>query len=347
MKRLCIVILTMISINLCAQKGEYNFNYMFYTNFESDLAYRVPGSSIKDKTVNIQISKPGKKKIKEHKKEYDKNGKMTRFWRISDGKEELLTLNKFDNNSELLSHKSYKNGKLKRGSELERNAKGKLIKLERFGKENQLRTTKVWNYNEEGCLMGSTYENAKGKLKRKWDYEYYEECKKKKSTLSNGKGKILKVWTYECKQEGEILQKKKDVTQYCEWEEADQEYLMTITQSLDEKGRIYKRISKYRAKDTALVSIKRYNKDDELIYDQQFDFSAFKPLSSTGYKKGKERHKTVFTYNSNNLASYTYSRKGKTRYKAEYSYDAEDQLTAMQSFNKKGELSKVMKLEYN
>ncbi|MBL4707599.1 MAG: hypothetical protein JKY48_04070 [Flavobacteriales bacterium] len=344
MKNLLTGVLAFLTITSFAQ-GEYNYESTWWLRHNKSIVYNVPG--VKNKTVDITTTRIKNEKKLHYKKQYDSNGNLTKYSKVIKGKELTLSQNSYDDRGNVLHVKQFKeNGKPKEELKIERNTEGKKLKLERY-QRGKLKYTKNWNYKPEGCIEMSTTHKSNGKLSYKWIYEYYSECDKKRSVLLKANGKVKKEWTYDCKQEGEQLEKKKDVTQVCKWEEVDGDYLVKVYQSLNGKGKTYKTVSTYRSSDTAIVKVQRYNDKEELTSTYTYDFSYKKPLAYAYYRKGKPRYETIYTYENGSISSYLSKRKSKVTHKAIYVYNEDNQLTQMKSFKKGEELSRITEISYN
>ena len=345
MKKFLFITLLLSSVTLFAQ-SEYNYLEIWYDWSYGNLAYDVP--PVKNKTVDIMVTRPQKEKTTHYKTQFNADGRMVKYSKIEDGEELFITLNDYDENGKIIRNRKYRNnGKLKKDIQIERNTKGDHTKLEKYNGKGDLKERKTWEYTINDCLESSSRFNGKGKLKNKWMYEYYEPCEKKRSILLNGKGKVKKQWTYDCKKEGEQLEKQKDITQVCKWEESDGKYLVKVFQTLDEKGRIRKQVNTYRIEDTVLVSAKRYDGKDELQFESIYNPDIKKLISYSFYKNGKQKYNTTYTYEGEQLMSFTSSRKGEKVKETKYTYNENDFLTELKTYKKDGELSRVTKINYN
>jgi len=346
MKRTLLIAIAIATSTISTAQVEYN--YINLWAFKDYYAVIVKTQEVKDATVDITTTKLKNGKQRFARKKYDKHGNLVEYANIKDGKAILNLKNEFNEDNKLINCKGYtRKGSIKHEVDIKRNNLGKYETVQEFGRNNKLKWTKEWIYTVNDCIEKSLHKNGKGKLKNTWLYEYYAKCDKKKSVLLKGNGKIKKVWTYDCKQEGEELIKKKDVTQICKWEETDDEYLIKTTQSLDGRGKIYSMVYKYRAIDTAVVNYKKLDGNKELVYEYFYDFDYEKPLGYTYYKKGKAKWGNKYTYLNNKIVSFQFLRKGEVSSEIKYKYNSENVLTDMKTFKKDGELSSTTAFTYN
>ncbi len=340
--KIIIPLLFVFSVASTYGQGEYNYEYFFASAYTGQ--FKNP-EGIQKLTYEVKTHKNGK--VKKYEKEFNDGGKLTSYGFYEDGAIIYKSKNKFDEANFLIQQEYFKdNGKLRTKSIGLRDEDGKLTEYSKFKGEDKLLTYSTWTYNSSACILNSTnYKKNKEEIKRKWSYEYYEECEKKQSTLTNGKGKIIQTWTYDCKAEGEELVKKKDVTQMCKWEESDGKYLIKVTESFNEKGEVYKTISKYNLADTSLIEWKRFNGENEIEYESTYNPDTKKILTYVSYKNGKVRSSQKYKYENGQLISMSrIYKKNTTEYKYEYK---ENRLMASKFYNKDGELAKTTTYEYN
>jgi len=343
---------SLLVANLCNAQVEHNY---VYTNFSTQLAPSYH-SKVPDGVTSITLSTEnfktglfglGGNKTASFKNTYNSEGLLLTSNMLKDGDFQLTKKNEYNEDGKLLKLEVYnKNGKLNSAITIKRNSDNEYLEYAFFSGNKKLRYFKTWSYNEDGNAKESNHFKGKNKkLKKKWVYEYYEDGQKKQSTLYNSKGKVKQIWSYECKQEGEELSPKKDVSQICKWEESDGKYLLKITQSLNEKGKRYKSVYKYNIADTSLVEAKYFNDENKLYSMGTYDSSMKKPLSLISYKNGNILSETIFKYEKDRLISYSYSYKNKTT-KREYEY-ADNKLALLKTYNKHGELAKTTTYQYN
>lgn len=290
----------------------------------------------------ILINSKGKKT--EYYKEYNKDGKLLKYYK-KDSKKGILPIAEFDyQDNKVKTAKSFKNKKIISSTEKKWYGKDKLLETKRTNRKGELVSLKTWEYNNDSCLISSTYEK-RGKLKRKWEYEYYDKSNKSSTKLYNGKGKLLNVWTYDCNQEGEKLTVKNDTTQICKWDESSSDYLIKVYQTFDDKGKIKKYVKKYTKTDTLIVEITTYDENESMLYHSTFNKSFEKPLMSEGYRKGKKTYSFEYQYDDDKVTSFNSYWKDKLCLKYENKYDGE-RLIEQKRYDKKGELSLTIQLEY-
>lgn len=334
-----VLILLLICSNCIYAQSEYNYNNEYFHNYYNNLVYNIP--PVKDKTVEIKMMKVRNGKTNLFTKQYDSEGKLLSYYNLKDGVSIPVELNTYEVNGKLISQKRYREGKLKYELAYQRDEQGRKTSYEKLKKNGKLKTASSWVYQsaDKSCFQSSTLYKKDGEtIKKLWNYDYYSACEKKQSTLSNGKGKVLKIWSYDCKHEGEELTRKKNESQICKWEETDGKYLIKVTQSFDEKGRVYKSISTYTIADSVLVNYKKYNAKNELSYETNYVPETKAILNSISYKKGKEKYKTSYTYKGEQLINYASLKKGKKIYSIEYLYNADEMLVGYKAYSKDDEL---------
>lgn len=330
---------------LAYAQSEYNFIYLGATTNLS-LSYAPTNlDGVKSLSYKVETHKNGK--IKKYKSNFNDSGKLLQTGFYNKEGFQLSQKNEYNENDKLILQELYKrNGKLKSRITIKRNSKGEYLEYSYYNANGKLKNYNTWNYNENGLLSSSENFKRNGEqLKKKWVYEYYDDAQKKQTTLYNGKAKVKQIWTYACKEEGEQLEKKKDVTQLCKWEETDGKFLTKVTQSFDEKGKVIRQVHKYNIEDTSIVESKYYNRKNELWYSLTFDSSIKRPLTARYFKKGKEISKLIYSYEKERLVLQSFTNKSKTT-KTSYEY-IDEKLTAINNFNKKGDLEKTTTYEYN
>lgn len=294
----------------------------------------------------VETNRKGKQK--KYRKEFTKGNMPTKFIEYKKGQEKVKIESTYSPNDKVESTKVYKKGELEYSINYKRNEQQKPVEQTKTMANGTVKYKNVWTYNADGCLQEySRYKNG-DKLDRRNTYEYFSPCERSKMMLFNSKGKLKKTWTFDCKQEGEVLIEKKDVTQVCKWEESDGEYLTKVYQTFDEKGRIYKNVSKYTIKDTLIVETKSYNESGVMTYMATYDNSYERPIIRNYYsQKGKLKWGNKYEYVNEQAVSYQYMRKGKVLRTSSYEYNSDQLLTKFTSLDKKGELSRTIELQYN
>ncbi len=337
------IFLALLSLTCFSQKSEMNYYYDWYM---LDALY-VPIQYYPSKDVKeIRFTQIKSEKEKKYVKKYNKDGHVSYYARIDeDGKEIPVYDFEFNDFGQVISSKAFKKGKLKHTitETYEANGGGR-TSLEKVDSKGRLKLRNTWEYKSTDCLSSSVRYKGNGKAHRKWIYSYYEGCDKEKTELYNGEGKLLKTWSYACKEEGEILTKKKDTVQTCKWEESDGEYLLKIYQTLDEKGKVRKHIAKYTLTDTLIVERKTYDGDDNLLYESKYDKAYNKLTKYIFYRKGIKRSENNYTYDGNLLVVQEQYFKGKLRSKSTYQYQ-DSLLVKMKQLGKNGKET-ITLLEY-
>lgn len=346
MKKLIVLIEITYSVSLFAQPEYNSMNWIYSFDYKKPLVSLIPAVEAIDVDLQVTYAKNGK--VKKYRSVYDQFGNLTLHGEYKDNDFQVMNENKFNEKGKVLQTKRFKKGKIKREVTFAWNEKDKITHLKHIKNGDKLVTIGKWTYKDEDCLVSSVrYKDDSETIDREWRYEYYDDCQKKRSVLLNGKGKVKKEWTYDCKEEGEVMEKKKDVTQVCKWEESSGEYLTKVIQSFDDKGRTFKSVSKYRIADTALVSYKRYNHKEELTYEASYDFDPKRPLKTLIYKKGEVFRTYEYKYIGDQLVAYNSYRKGKNTSKLTYTYNDQKQLASFSTYRKGNVLVRTGELKYN
>jgi hypothetical protein len=206
----------------------------------------------------------------------------------------------------------------------------------------------TWSYNTDGCETESNLYKKGGKLRNQWKYEYYDKCKLSKSTLYNGKGKIKNSWTYDCKQEGEKLEKRKNETQVCHWEQSSVDYIIKVTQTFNEKGKVIKYTNKFTTKDTLPVEHCKYDAKNRLVTKSTYNKNWDLETSHSRYKKnGKQLWEVTCEYlNDSLIISETTSHKGKIDGRTEYLYNNENMIMQKKVYRNNGNPRFTINMEY-
>lgn len=341
-----------ISSNFCFAQVEYNYVYngisaQIAPYYYSEVPEGVNSINIVTEKFKSGLFGLGGTKTSSFKNTYDDSGLVLTSNMLIDGNFQLTMKNEYNTDGKLVFQELYKkNGKLQSTTKIKRNDDNEYLEYTFLKGNDNLQYVKTWTYNEEGKIKESKHFKGKNKkLKKKWVYEYYEDGQRKTSRLFNGKGKLKQVWTYECKEEGEELSPKKDVKQICKYEESDGNFLLKVTESLNEKGKRYKSVHKYNSADTSLVKAKYYNDKNELYSMGTYDGSVRKPLSFISYRNEEALYKWIYKYENDRLVYRSTTFKNKTT-KTEYEY-IDNNLIALKSYNKNGELAKTTTYKYN
>jgi hypothetical protein len=327
-------------------QGEYHYS----SDFEKMRVQYTPMHYNPINDVNIiEFTKTNKKGKKfKYEKQYASGNRLLKFFEYRKGEKLIKLENEYDSIEKVTSSKIYKKGEFKYVLNYKRNLDLKITELSKVLANGEYKYKNTWAYNSDGCLTDHSRFKKENKLNRKSVTEYFSACDKSKTTLYNGKGKIKKIWTYDCKKEGEELIKKKDVNQVCKWEETVGEFLIKVYQTFNEKGKIYKNVSKYTKVDTLIVERKVYNEDGIITYFSSFDKAYERPILSQWYsKKGKLKWSNEFRYENKKVISRIKSFKGKVKTSSKYEYNSEEFLTKYTLMNKKGELTRTIDLQYN
>ncbi|WP_157454318.1 hypothetical protein [Crocinitomix catalasitica] len=335
-----------VSIVNAQNNSEYNFaQYMSTIPFDyMPVKHKIVKPSEK---ISYEVFKPKKGTAKKYVKIFDADGNMINFSGFNEKNKVISEVKTDYENGQLKNYTSYKKGKLQTTIHYQWNDAGDLIFFETLNKKNKITTKNTWTYNQDGCVAQSkTFKKGGEKLHRQWDYEYFSECTKSKSTLLNGKGKILKEWTFDCKDEGEVLEKKKNTNQICKWEEVDKDYLIYVQETFDEKGKIIKFISKVNRADSSLVEYKKFDSKNQLLYHATYLNDREKPIFSKSYHKGKVLSNNEYKYENNQVVYHKSSYKKRYTYTTKYAYNEDGNVTALERFNKKDELIKSTTITY-
>ncbi|MCH8905022.1 MAG: hypothetical protein IIA45_14040 [Bacteroidetes bacterium] len=346
MKSILFLILTGLSINLIAQ-SQYNYFYDLETRTVNNLPIQYsPSQNVKE--INFTVTKVKNGKTTKYIKLYNAEGKVTQYSKVDKNKNYVpIASLEYDEYGKVKTFRSYKNGRLSYVSNYNRTEKGLPLMQKKINRSDKIILKNTWTYNADGCLVGSIRYKRGGKVvKNSWVYEYLDNCKKSKSTLFNRRGKIINVWTFDCKDEGEKLEKKKNQTQICKWEATSDDFLTYTYRTFDEKGKIIKHVSKFTLVDTLIVEILFYDGKDQLIHKSSYDKDFNRPLKITYYKDHRIVTESVYKYKNELVILHSYSYKEKLQRRYEYQYNEGDMLSALRSFNKKGELYQTVSLDY-
>lgn len=342
MKSTLTLFLSILSLFAFAQM-EHLFSYDMNDYYANNIPlFYAPAKDISQINFTV-VAKNGK--VKKYQKDYTSGNKLKALYKIKDDEKQAIAIYKFDENYSITSSEYYANGKLKSTITYQRDEKLNPILQEKKKANGNPVFKNTWTYNEDGCLAENE-RFRKGKLADKFVNEYYSPCEKSKMTKYNRKGKVKQIWTYDCKKEGEILQKKKDVTQVCKWEESDANFLIKIYQTYDEKGRLRKNIRKYTKADTLLVEYKQLDENNVLTYHATYNKDNSEPIRILWYKYGKIRTEINFSYQGDLKTSYSYKVRGKLKEAAEYVYNENNLLVKFSSLDKKGASIETINLAY-
>jgi len=287
MKNIFFCLFVLLSTALISQ-NEYNYYYdSEYIVDYFPLKY-FPAQNVKKMIINCENVK--NKKISVYSKVFNEKGKLINYNKIDEKNVEIpIIAFQYDLNNNKTSAKSYRKGKLKSETTFVYNEKNYCLEVKKKNKNNKILLHNTWEYAASGCLAQSiTYINGTDKPKHKWVYEYFDKCKNSKTILYNKNGKVENTWTYDCSQEGTKLEKKKDETQVCKYEKIDDNFMIKVYQSFNEKGKLRKYVTKYTLKDTLIVESATYNEKDELLHLSTYDNCYDRPLIYTGYHNGKK-----------------------------------------------------------
>ena len=327
MKSLFFAIVIWCSSSLFGQSsGQLEYNLYNVPEFN----YKV--TPIKDKVVegvkevNYTIVNPKRENKVHYNKKFNENGEMTSLKKTYKDKDILMYTLDFDSINHLKVHKIYKEktGKLKSESIHIMDEKGISIERIIMDGKGKIQVRRTWIYNEFGNLINSKiYKTGGEKVFKEWYYEYYDGKTKSKSYVIDGKGKVLATWTFDCKEEGEQVDIKKDVTQVCYFDEVTDKYLIEVKQNFNSKGQSRKSVWKYNKSDSSLAESANYDQKDRLKYMTKYN--------------GDFKSETFFASYRNN---------GKERFKRETSYDSDGKLVEVKSYWK-GKLKSVTKRYYD
>lgn len=322
-------------------QSEYNHRYfsMYWQN-------NINKKAIKDNGVSktTLVNKRGDKIRFQTITNYDKNGNIIKVIRKNKkGKIKWGTDYTYNDKNKALTIHNYKKGKLKNAHYLEYNEKGRITAEYSQKGNNEKVLTNDWKYNDEKCLVESNHYKKNGKIKNIWKYEYISKCKKSKSILYNSRNKVVQSWTYECKDEGEILKKKKNDTQICLWDTIATDYLIKVAQFFNEKGEVTKSVIKYTP-DTLILERTHYNKNDIITYKATYNKAYNKPLKTISYRKGVVKYVWENEYENGNSVYTKYTRDNKLIYEYRKKYKG-DILIESKSYNSKGKIYRSSTIE--
>jgi hypothetical protein len=344
MKRIALLALVLLSLNAFSQ-SEYNWNWDwdFDKTVYQPIKYTPPKGL--NSVVFTSVNKKGK--VKKYKKTYNSQGNLIAYFE-QDKKETFIPVVKYtyDNQNLIKSSKSYKKGKLESTVVKTRLAKGKPLEVMKTNSKNELVSHSTWKYNDNDCVVSSNRYKKGDKLYLTWDYEYRGDCEKSRTTLKKKSGKIVQIWSYDCKEEGEVLEKRKDEVQVCKWDETSKDFLIRVNESFNEKGEVRKTVRKFTLADTLIVESSTYDVEGRLVWHSTYDKDYNRPLKVEYFKKGKTWFANTYEYTNENLTAHEYAKRGKRRSKFIYTYD-NDRLVERKSFNDKDEVKSTISLAYS
>lgn len=296
--------------------------------------------------MNFTVQKKNGKQEKFQKK-YNADGKLLEFSTYDkDGKKVPIVAYGYDDNNWMTSSKSYKHGVLKKSISKTRLEKNKPLNIVKKNAKDQIIYEKKWEYNSDKCVTKSTQYKKGNKLYRVWEYEYFSACEKSKSVLKNGKGKVLSTWSYDCKDEGEKVIPKKNEFKVCKYEESSKEYLVKVTEKTNEKGEVYRTITKFTLADTLMLESKSLDAEGRLVQLTTYDKDFRKPLVYKNYRKGKLRYTHEYTYENGNVISQKSYFKENLRSTYKYQYE-DNKMVEQTKRNKNEKLVKKITLSYS
>lgn len=304
--------------------------------------YYKPIQNVEHITMTLKDSK-GKESV--YKKQYNENNDLTMYEYIKKGQKEKLYTLEYNKHNLLERTELIEKGEKVYSRQLNHNEDKKILSDVKTSSNGKKLWKKYWNYSNEGCLMEQGM-YRKGKLKSKNVYEYHSPCELSKNHFYNGKGKLKKTWSYDCKSEGEELKPQKNTTQVCRWEESDGEFLLKIYQTLNDKGKLEKVVTKLTL-DTLPLESSSYNMQGELIYSSTYDKDYSKPIKSVFYHKGNPRWSYEYQYEAGQKTNYKFFFKSKLKRESIYTYRDDGLLVKFESKDKKGEIDKTITLDYN
>jgi len=348
MRRLLALLICLGSISAQAQLFIDGVYYNFKTSTINYHPFNFhPNEGVKNILFTITTGNK-KKEQKQYKKYYNTQGFPTAYYRIVEGAEEIWCETDYNENGMITRQAHYKKGELSYESVKTWNNVGKILSSKSTNKKGKINHYATWEYDVESeCLLENvTYKKGGQQVNQTIKYEYYSPCQRSRSTLYNKKGKVVSEWTYDCKEEGEKLEKKKNETQICTWEETAGDYLLKVRQSFDEKGNTRKTVSKLNRSDSSLVEMSIFNKEDELVYHSTYKNGYKYPLKQTSYTKGNVYAETIRSYEGEKTIYEIRMVKGKLAWKREYSYAENGDLKKVVVYGKKGKHIRTIELEY-
>ncbi len=304
----------------------------------------IPDQNVSE--IKFNTLKKGKVISVDYKK-FNQEGKLLEYKEEKGGKEKRAVSVLYDDYGYPREVEYKKNGSPKKKTQFKRLENGKPLSQVKYNGKGDIKISDEWIYAGDCLKERYRYRGDDKKLDFKYVYEHRNECEPSKTTLYNGKGKVKKVWTFDCKQEGEILEKKKNTTQVCKWEESEDGILIKVYQTFDDKGRVVKNVSKFTSEDTLILEILRYYKEDQLSYKATYDRDYKKPLTQTSYKKnGQVRYTWNMTYDGDRITSRSFGTSKKEISRAEYIYNDKELLAEYKSIGRNGNLRWQVNLEY-
>lgn len=342
-----LLILSLFCSNLHAQNFEFSETYHSTSDLEYFPIYFKPEKAVKAIRYSITNAKG---KISVYEKGFNAQGKPISCFKIGkDGEEIPVYKAKYNAAGKITDFIRYtKKGEIKSTQTKKWNDKGHITSLETTNKKGKIINKILWEYDvETECLLEAVqFKKGGQQANTTLKYEYYSPCQKSRTTQYNKHGKVKREWTYDCKEEGELLEKRKNETQICTWEETTDGFLLKVYQSFDDRGRLRKTVSKYNASDSSIVAVTTYNDSETILNQTTYQNGMAYPLVFISYHNGQERYRQVHEYENKQKISSTSYYKEKKFVQTTYSYYDNDLLKEINSYDKKGELVRRTALQY-
>lgn len=263
----------------------------------------------KGKTIEyVGYNKKGKESYRSQTILNEK-GKIVRTYRLKDNRRMLVSSNHYFRDSLLQEKTEFKKGKMHASMVMSYNDNYQILAQENF-KRGKLQFSSEMSYNEGQLVKSQWYSGKKRKKSSLYEYEYFGNNQRKETRMYNRKGELKSRIRYECKDEGSD-ELKKNEKMVCIYEEGEKDYFKTIHYTKTRKGNT-KQVTVYRASDSSLVELKRFNEKDEMTSLFKYDPETRNMTSNEYFRKGKLRFASYFKYEGVLLKEKSYKNaKGK------------------------------------
>lgn len=329
------------SVNAQAQHGfvhDWKFQYLTWTP---------AGMTAPENVSKIVFTVKTKKKTWVSYKLYTSTGNLQAFYKVTPSGDQPIAKLEYDVYGHRSNFQRYKKGKLKATNHYISDPKGRPVFQQKTSANNKNLLKMEWVYNADSCLSEVRSYNKKGtQVNHKAVYEYYDKNKLLRVVTYNRKGKIKKAWDYACNSEGEQLEKKKNTTQICRWENKNDSTIIKVYQTFTEKGKIARYVTTFTVQDTLPLEEKVYNEKNELVgkttYNKSFKYILIKEY----YNKNTLFAKSAYEYRDTLILSETFFWKGKLDRKITYAYNEKNLAIEIKYQDKKSKRNRTMQIAY-
>lgn len=310
----CLLTCIFVSGNAQIMDKEYaRYQSVYYPTLAYDLPvkYEKAANYISEKRIDrvtitkLEINKKGKTKSWKYYQTYyfNKDGQPIKMQGGKKGKSASYEYKLTQGVEDYKKRIYLKNGKLHSTEEMyEDRRNGYARKTIYLDKNNDTSGLIILNNIDTTTLMSEDFYYKKGKLKYKWVNEYYPNKSKKKTSVYK-RGKLQYVWDYQCKDEGIEIAKHKDTSTVCISREYDSDSVLTVvSQSVDDKGKLTKTVSRRNKYYKTLSSKTYHGSEDKLSTSWYQTFAQDTILTSSRfekYKNGIKTYASISTYAKN------------------------------------------------